>query len=82
MATRWRGINRTNPGASRRDRRIVVLFRSKDVVRLDATEGRVSSLATATKKLIRDLDLSGQSSSMRSSSALTFLSSMHALATS
>ncbi len=35
---------------------IVVLFRSKDVMRLDATEGRVSSLATATKKLIRELD--------------------------
>ena len=34
----------------------VVLFRNKDVVRHDATEGKVSSLASATKKLIRDLD--------------------------
>lgn len=34
----------------------VVLFRNKDVIRHDATEGKVSSLAPATKKLIRDLD--------------------------
>lgn len=34
----------------------VVLFRSWDVVRYDATEGQVSSLAPATKRLIRELD--------------------------
>jgi ABC-2 type transport system permease protein len=34
----------------------VVLFRNWDVVRYDATEGKVSSLAPATKKLIRELD--------------------------
>lgn len=34
----------------------VMLFRSKDVVRADMTEGKVSSLADATKTLIRELD--------------------------
>lgn len=34
----------------------VVLFRNWDVVRYDATEGQVSSLAPATKRLIRNLD--------------------------
>ncbi|MEM8667935.1 MAG: Gldg family protein [Planctomycetota bacterium] len=34
----------------------VLLFRSWDVVRYDLTEGKVSSLAPATKKLIRELD--------------------------
>ncbi|SMP43936.1 ABC-2 type transport system permease protein [Neorhodopirellula lusitana] len=34
----------------------VMLFRSKDVYRQDMTEGKVSSLADATKQLIRDLD--------------------------
>jgi len=34
----------------------VVLFRNWDFIRHDATEGKVSSLATATKKLIRELD--------------------------
>ncbi|TWU40304.1 ABC-type uncharacterized transport system [Novipirellula aureliae] len=34
----------------------VTLFRNKDVVRYDATEGKVSSLADATKSLIRNLD--------------------------
>ncbi len=34
----------------------VMLFRSWDAVRYDATEGKVSSLAPATKKLIRELD--------------------------
>jgi ABC-2 type transport system permease protein len=34
----------------------VVLFRNWDFIRHDATEGKVSSLADATKKLIRDLD--------------------------
>lgn len=33
----------------------VVLFRNKDVVRRDLTEGKVSSLAPATKKLIQEL---------------------------
>jgi len=33
----------------------VVLFRDQDVVRHDLTEGKVSSLAPATKKLIREL---------------------------
>lgn len=35
---------------------IVVTFRSWDVARVDTTEGQVSSLAPATKKLIRELD--------------------------
>ncbi len=34
----------------------VILFRGKDVYRHDFTEGKVSSLAPATKKLIRELD--------------------------
>ncbi len=34
----------------------VILFRNWDVVRYDATEGKVSSLAPATKQLIRELD--------------------------
>lgn len=34
----------------------VVLFRNWDVVRKDLTEGKVSSLAPATKKLIQELD--------------------------
>ncbi|TWU40401.1 Gldg family protein [Novipirellula artificiosorum] len=34
----------------------VTLFRNKDIVRYDATEGKVSSLAGATKGLIQDLD--------------------------
>lgn len=34
----------------------VVLFRNWDFIRHDATEGKVSSLAPATKKLIRELD--------------------------
>ncbi len=34
----------------------VVLFRNWDIVRQDLTEGQVSSLAPATKKLIRELD--------------------------
>lgn len=34
----------------------VILFRNKDVYRHDFTEGKVSSLAPATKKLIRELD--------------------------
>ncbi len=34
----------------------VTLFRNKDVFRHDFTEGKVSSLAPATKKLIRELD--------------------------
>ena len=34
----------------------VVLFRNFDIFRHDATEGKVSSLAPETKKLIRDLD--------------------------
>ncbi|MGB7329604.1 MAG: Gldg family protein, partial [Rubripirellula sp.] len=34
----------------------VTLFRNKDVYRHDFTEGKVSSLAPATKKLIRELD--------------------------
>ncbi|MCG8648507.1 MAG: Gldg family protein, partial [Pirellulales bacterium] len=34
----------------------VVLFRNWDVVRYDATEGKVSSLAPATKQLIRELE--------------------------
>ncbi|WP_153556543.1 Gldg family protein [Roseimaritima sediminicola] len=34
----------------------VVLFRSWDVVRIDATEGDVSSLSPTTKQLIRNLD--------------------------
>ncbi len=34
----------------------VVLFRNMDIVRYDATEGKVSSLAPATKNLIRNLD--------------------------
>lgn len=34
----------------------VVLFRNWDKIRHDATEGKVSSLADATKKLIRELD--------------------------
>ena len=34
----------------------VLLFRNRDVVRRDFTEGRVSSLAPATKRLIRELD--------------------------
>jgi len=34
----------------------VTLFRNWDVVRYDATEGKVSSLAPATKELIRNLD--------------------------
>ncbi len=34
----------------------VTLFRNWDVVRHDLTEGKVSSLAPATKKLIRELD--------------------------
>ncbi|MGV3485201.1 MAG: Gldg family protein [Planctomycetaceae bacterium] len=34
----------------------VVLFRNWDVIRHDATENKVSSLADATKKMIRDLD--------------------------
>ncbi|MDB4809955.1 Gldg family protein [bacterium] len=35
---------------------LVVTFRARDSVRLDTTEGQVSSLAPATKKLIRELD--------------------------
>jgi ABC-2 type transport system permease protein len=35
----------------------VVLFRSRDVIRLDATEGRVSSLSPSTIKLIRELSV-------------------------
>jgi len=34
----------------------VMLFREKDVLRQDLTEGQVSSLADATKRLIRNLD--------------------------
>ena len=34
----------------------VILFRNWDVVRYDSTEGKVSSLAPATKQLIRDLE--------------------------
>ncbi|TWT76518.1 ABC-type uncharacterized transport system [Planctomycetes bacterium CA13] len=34
----------------------VTLFRNKDIIRYDATEEKVSSLADATKQLIRDLD--------------------------
>jgi len=34
----------------------VITFRSVDVLRYDATEGKVSSLAPATKKLIRELE--------------------------
>ncbi|WP_164102634.1 Gldg family protein [Candidatus Laterigemmans baculatus] len=34
----------------------VILFRNWEIVRYDATEGQVSSLAPATKRLIRDLD--------------------------
>jgi ABC-2 type transport system permease protein len=34
----------------------VVLFRNWDIVRKDLTEGKVSSLAPATKKLIQELD--------------------------
>ncbi|MEM6692005.1 MAG: Gldg family protein [Planctomycetota bacterium] len=34
----------------------VVLFRTKDVVRQDLTEGKVSSLSPATESLIRDLN--------------------------
>jgi ABC-2 type transport system permease protein len=34
----------------------VVTFRSRDVVRVDLTEGKVSSLAEATKTLIQNLD--------------------------
>lgn len=34
----------------------VLVFRSWDVVRVDATEGKVSSLSAATKKMIRNLD--------------------------
>ncbi len=37
----------------------VILFRHQDVIRRDLTEGKVSSLAPATKKLIRELE-SGQ----------------------
>ena len=33
-----------------------MLFRSWDSLRYDATEGKVSSLAPATKKLIRELE--------------------------
>lgn len=35
---------------------MVVTFRTWDVARVDTTEGQVSSLAPATKKLIRELD--------------------------
>lgn len=35
---------------------MVVTFRAWDVARVDTTEGQVSSLAPATKKLIRELD--------------------------
>lgn len=35
---------------------LVVTFRAWDVSRIDTTEGQVSSLAPATKKLIRELD--------------------------
>ncbi|TWT96240.1 Gldg family protein [Neorhodopirellula pilleata] len=34
----------------------VMMFRSRDVLRTDMTEGQVSSLADATKQLIRNLD--------------------------
>lgn len=34
----------------------VVLFRNWDVVRIDATEGKVSSLSPSTKQMIRNLD--------------------------
>ena len=34
----------------------VMLFRSKDVLRYDATEGKVSSLAPATKSLLSNLN--------------------------
>src|SRR6056297_327913 len=34
----------------------VVLFRNWDVVRIDSTEGQVSSLSPATKEMIRNLD--------------------------
>ncbi len=35
---------------------LVLLFRDKDPVRMDLTEGNVSSLASSTKTLIRDLE--------------------------